>query len=246
MRKEKIIKIAGLNLGIAVLDTIIFSPGLLGIQIRGTSILGTAFGVTAALMSVVIFVYGNYKLLIEKEKAIPASEIKTSEDCIDALKQCYDKKTFEKDIDNILEQIERLGNKKETIQDILLQKFNSSEMSYSKFERTVLDIEGIFYMNIKSIINKLNAFDEDDYNRIRKENGKRELSKEFLQTKMNIYSEYILFIKNAVEDNEEILLKLDKLLLEISRFNSLEDGEIENMSAMKEIDELINKTKLYK
>lgn len=46
MRKEKIIKIAGLNLGIAVLDTIIFSPGLLGIQIRGTSILGTAFGVT--------------------------------------------------------------------------------------------------------------------------------------------------------------------------------------------------------
>lgn len=240
------IKILGLNVGIVVVDTIIFSPGLMGIRIGGTSILGTAFGVTSIFMSIVVFAYGNYKLLTEKEKIIQASEIKTSEDCIEALKQSGDKKTFKKDIDNILEQIERFSNKKETIKDILLQKFNSTEMSYSKFENTVLDIENIFYMNIKSILNKLNAFDEEDYKMICKDNGKKEFSDEIMQTKFNIYNEYISYVRNSVDDNEEILLKLDRLLLEISKFNSMEDGEIENMDAMKEIDELINKTKLYK
>ncbi|MBC7960888.1 MAG: hypothetical protein H7X94_13595, partial [Vallitaleaceae bacterium] len=107
-------------------------------------------------------------------------------------------------------------------------------------------LENVFYTNIKSILNRLYAFDEEDYNRMRNINEQKNFSTEFIQTKMGIYNEYIVFVKEAIEDNEQILLKLDKLLLEISKFNSLEDGEIENMSAMKEIDELIGKTKFYK
>lgn len=242
---EKIIKTLGLNIGIAVVDTIIFSPGLLGIQMGGTSTFATAFGATAIFTSVIVFVFGNYKLLIEKEKIIQASEIKTAEDCIDALEQNYSKRTFEKDIATILEQIETFQKKKKTIKESLLQKFNSTEMSYSKFDGVILDIENVFYINIKSIINKLNAFDEKDYNRIMKNGAEKKFSGEFIQTKMSIYKEYISFVKNAIEDNEQIILKLDKILLELSKLNSLENGKIENMSVMKEIDELINKIKLY-
>lgn len=71
-------------------------------------------------------------------------------------------------------------------------------------------------------------------------------SVEFIRAKMNIYNEYISFVKNATEENEQILLKLDKLLLELSKFNSLEIGEVDNMNAMKEIDELTAQTKYYK
>ncbi len=246
MRAEKIMKIAGLNVGIAVADIILFSPGLLGLQLGGASVLATAFGATAILMSGVVFVYGNYKLLPGKEKLLQTSEIKTPLDCINALQQNYGKKTFLKDIAVILEQIKRFQKKKETIKDILLQKFSSTEMSYSKFQGAILEVENVFYINIKSILNKLNAFDEEDYNSMRKDNAQTKFSKEFIQAKMSIYNEYISFVKNSIEDNEEILLKLDKLLLEISKLNSLEDGEIESMIAMKEIDELINKTKFYK
>jgi hypothetical protein len=243
MRAEKILKIAGLNIAIAIIDIIIFSPGLLGIKMGGTSIFATAFGATALLMSGAVFVYGNYKLLFAAEKIIiHTNEIKTADDCINALEQNYGKGTFSKDIDTILEQIERLVKKKETIKVILLQKFDSSEMSYLKFQGSVKDVENIFYINIKSILNKLNSFDEEDYNRVRK-NKQTEFSREFIQKKMSIYDEYISFVKNSIEDNEQILLKLDKFLLEISRFNSLADGDIEN--AMKEIDELIIKTKFY-
>ena len=67
-----------------------------------------------------------------------------------------------------------------------------------------------------------------------------------MKEKREIYREYISFIRSSIEDNEEILLKLDRLILEVSRFNSLEEGELEDMSAMKEIDNLIDKTNLYR
>ena len=241
---EKIIKILGLNVGIGVVDTILFSPGLLGIGIIGAGAFEMAFGATAALMSIIVFAFGNYKLIVEKEKIISSNEIKTADDCIDALNQNYDKRVFEKDITTILEQIEMFQKKRGTIKQVLLSKFEVTEMSYSKFEGVISDLENVFYMNIKSIVNKLNAFDEKDYNRIRKD-GEKKFSKEFVNTKMCIYSEYISFVKNATEDNEQIILKLDKILLELSKLNSLEDGKIEDMSVMKEIDDLIEKIKLY-
>ena len=90
-QKSKVIKILELNIGIAIIDTIVFSPGLLGIAI-GAGAFATALGVTTIFMSIVIFGYGNYNLLIEKEKTIQVSEIKTAEDYIDVLNHNYDKR----------------------------------------------------------------------------------------------------------------------------------------------------------
>jgi hypothetical protein len=53
-------------------------------------------------------------------------------------------------------------------------------------------------------------------------------------------------VERATRDNEEILLKIDKMLLEISRYKSLEDGDVGNMPAIKEMDELIKNANLYK
>jgi len=63
--------------------------------------------------------------------------------------------------------------------------------------------------------------------------------------KKNIYKEYFIFVKNAIEDNEEIIVKLDALLLEISKHSTIEAGEIENMKEIKEMDELIKKSRYY-
>lgn len=246
MGTDKIIKLAMLNIGIAIFDIVLFSEGFMHIEVGGTSVFETAVGVTTMIMSVLIFAYGNYSLLSAKKARIQEREINSLEECINALKKHNIKKTFANDISIILEQTQRFSKKKQTIKEMLLQKFNSGEMSYSKFDGSVTGIETVFYMNVKSILNKLSAFDEEDYNRIRVQRAQNNFSEEFMQTKLNLYNEFITFIKDAIEDNEQILLKLDKLLLELSRFSSLEDGEIENMSAMLEIDELISKTKFYK
>jgi hypothetical protein len=67
-----------------------------------------------------------------------------------------------------------------------------------------------------------------------------------MEEKFEVYSEYITFVKAATEDNEQILLKLDKLLLEISDLNCIEGGQLEQMAGMIEIDNLIKQAKNYK
>lgn len=243
MSTKKILKLACLNIGIVMLNIVLFSPGLLGIQMRGSDVLGIAIGGTAIIMSLVVFAYGNFKLLLQKEKAIQTRDISDLDDCIPALKQAYGKRTFDSSITTILEQIDQLRRKKEKIRSFLLQKFHAIDIGFERFQDTIQDIEYVFYSNIKGVLNKIDAFDEEEYEKIISNDGAARLSPKYVASKQNIYSEYITFVKNALDVNEEILLKLDALLLEISSFDSLEAGEIGNMKEIRELDKLITLNK---
>jgi len=246
MDKDTLIRLLGLNLGIAAANIAVFSPGLLDVDLFGAGALEAAFGSAFLVFSGSGLVYGNYKLLSEPEKAIPIGAKSTKEDYIEALNEHRGLKTFERNIDLLLDQIERLQKKNKTIRDILLQIFNASEISYQKFDAVIAEVENIFFKNIRSIINKLNAFDEEDYNFIKKQRNAGAFSEEIMQEKFKVYNEYIRFVKEATEDNEQILLKLDKLLLEISGLNCIESGKLEQMAGMIEIDNLIKQAKYYK
>ena len=247
MSYKKVLKILILNLTLLLINIILFSPGLLAMSILGVSVLQTAFTLTVIFMSIIIFLVGNYKLInVEAPTIIEATTIDSIEECEEVLRTRLYKNTFMSDIDTILSQLERFNKKKTRIKEILLQKFEITELTYLKFKSTLESIENIIYINTKSIVNKINIFDENEYRLISKKHGSKTFSNELINQKMNIYKEYITYVKEAITDNEEILLKLDKLLLELSNFNSLEIGELENMEAIKEIDDLISKIKLYK
>lgn len=246
MSKNKWIKFLILNGIICLVNIILFSNAFIHLDMSGASALSLALGITVILMSIFVFVLGNYRLLYPKQVLIQTSVMKTLEDCENALRENLNKKTFANDLEIVLEQIRRFQKKKRTIHDILLQKFSQTEMSYQKFQGIITDVENVFLMNIKSILNRINAFDEEDYHHLLRNQGQGTLSQDFIKSKMSIYNEYIAYVKDSVADNEEILLKFDRMLLEISKFDSLEDGEIENMAAMQEIDELIKNAKWYK
>lgn len=246
MKVKRISSLLGLNIEIVMLNIIIFSPGLFNIKIDFINIFQTSIGITIIIMSFIIFIIGNYKILIKEDNEIDISKLDDSEDYIEALKENSSKRVFSKDIDILLEQIERMDKKQEKIDDILLQKFTVNEMSYIKFKKTITEVRDVFYINIKSVINKINIFDEQEYEKIKKDIKNGKLNGKIEEQKKDMFDEYIFFVKDSIEDNEEILLKLDKFLFELSKFNSLEDGELENMSAIKDVDELINKIKFYK
>jgi len=245
MNRKKRIKILILNLGIAAANIITFSPVLLGLELAGSGALETALGSTIIFLSGAGLIYGNYKLFV-LEKVIPPNKNSTVEDYIEALNMHRGLKTFEVTVDLLLDQIERLQKKNKTIRNIILQIFSASEISYRKFDAVIAEVEKIFFMNSRSILNKMNAFDEDDYNFIRKKYEAWAFSQQFMEEKFKVYDEYIVFVKAATEDNEQILLKLDKLLLEISGLNSIESGQLEQMAGMVEIDNLIKQAKYYK
>lgn len=246
MDRKNLIKLLGLNLGIAAANIITFSPAFFHVTLWGASALGTAFGSSFIFLSGAGLIYGNYKLLTGPEKVIPTNKKWTVEDYIEALNIHRGLKTFEGTVDLLLDQIDRLQKKNKIIRDILLQIFSASEISYKKFDAVIAEVEKIFFMNIRSILNKLDAFDEDDYNFIRKKYETGAFSQRFMDEKFKVYDEYIIFVKAATEDNEQILLKLDKLLLEISGLNSVESGQLEQMAGMIEIDNLIKQAKYYK
>ena len=248
MEREKQIKALGLNLGIAAADIIVLP------QVIGGGALATAFGgpLAMAFGSAFVFlsgaglIYGNYKLFAEQERAAPNRKIMTAEDYIEELNDHRELKTFDKTIDLMLDQIERLQKKNRIIRDILLQIFSASEMSYKKFDGVISKVEKIFFMNMRSILNKLDAFDEEDYKFISNKRDSGDFSEQFMDEKIEVYNKYITFVKAAAEDNEAILLKLDKLLLELSSLNSVESGQLEKMPGMMEIDDLIKQTTKYK
>jgi len=241
MERERQIKLLGLNLGIAAANIIVLPE----IFVVGSA-LATAFGSAFIFLSGTGLIYGNYKLLAEQKRETPTQKAMTAEDYIEELNNHKDLKTFENTVDLLLDQIERLQNKNKIIRDILLQIFSDSEMSYKRFDAVIAEVENIFYINIRSIFNKINAFDEDDYNFIRNKRDSGDFSAEFMEEKIKVYSEYISFVKAAAENNEQILLKLDKLLLELSGLNSVERGQLEKMPGMIEIDDLIKQTIKYK
>jgi flagellar biosynthesis chaperone FliJ len=245
VKTKKILKIAALNIGIALFNVILFSPGIMNIRLTNSDALSVAIGGTAIFLSLAFFIYGNYTLLFEKTPQIKVSDIKNYQECIVVLNQSYGKKTFDDSITTMKEQVERFNKKKEKIFNMLSQKFNVIDKVYEKFKTTIFDVEYVFLSNIKSILNKISAFDEEDYERLRYDIAQKKFSDEVIASKMNIYNEYINFVKNAIEDNEEIIIKLDALLLEISKHDLLEAGEIDNLKEIKEMDELIKKSKYY-
>lgn len=246
MSKDKLAKLVFLNLSIAIFNIILFSPGLIGIVLVGGSTVCLALGITSILMSILIFIYGNFRLVFECEVIIKTSELTNAEDFMTGLKQHISKKTFEEDILQVIEQIERIEKKIQTICQILLQKFTANELSYIKFKNTIISVQEAFYCNIKNIINKLNAFEEKEYIRIKKKVDDSGLKSDLINAQLGIFNEYILFIQNAIKGNEQILHKLDRLLLEISKLNTFEEGELENLAVVAELEGLIKQIKYYK
>lgn len=246
MSSSRSMKLWGLMAGVVLLNIIILSPGLLGVEIGGESVLETASGVTLLVISLLVLLYGSYVLLFKPPVVTPVKNIKTHEDYIDALHQYRNVKVLEKDIVLALDQLVRIEKKKLTLLDVLSQRFDPTELSYKKFISVIHEVEKLFYLNIRGILNKLSVFDASEFSNFASEQGTAKFSNKLVQEKTELYHAYLAYVAGYLGANEEILLKLDKLLLEISLLNSTEYKDVEDMTCMKEIDVLIQQTKFYK
>jgi len=233
-----------LNSAIVLLNVGLFSNALLGLSLVAGPAISVSFAWAAILISVFAFFKGNSMILNKPETRLLLQNINSLESCNSVFKEAlHNGDLFDENILTNIEQIKRFRRKHTTIKDILLQKFSKNEMSFQKFNGVLQDIENVIYMNMRSILNKIAAFDVDEYEAMQK---KGFFGDDFSKEKMSIYNEYIDFVNNATNTNEDILLKLDKMLLEISRYNSLEDGDIQKLPAIIEMDELIKNANLYK
>ncbi|WP_053376468.1 hypothetical protein [Paenibacillus sp. FJAT-27812] len=246
MDNGRSLKLFGLVGGVAILNTIVLSPGILGVEIGGESVLETASGITLLAVSFLVLLYGSYALLFKAPAAAPVKKIVTREDFIAALNHYRNAKGLKKDISLALDQLERIEKKKLTLSEVLSQRFDQTEISYKKFASVIHEVEKLFYLNIRGILNQLSVFDVSGYASFASQQKSAKFSDKLVKEKNDLYNEYLSYVTGYLGANEEILLKLDKLLLEISLLNSADYRDVEEMPCMKEIDLLIKQTKLYK
>ena len=141
MNSSRSIKLLGLISGVALLNIIMLSPGLLGVEIGGESALETASGVTLLFMSLLVLLYGSYVLIVKPPVVTPVKDIKSHEDYIAALNQYKNVKALNKDILLAIDQLERMEKKRITLLDVLGQRFDQTELSYKKFISVIYEVE---------------------------------------------------------------------------------------------------------
>ena len=244
MSPRKIRQLVILNATIVLLDIALFSNAFFGLSLIKGSTISIVIAWAVVVGSIFSFFKGNLSILNKPETRFLLQNIQSLDGCIDVFEEAiHNGDVFDENILKNIEQIKRFRRKFDTIHDILLQKFSAQEMSFQKFNGVLKEVERVIYMNMRSILNKISAFDVDEYETMLKRGAGDDA---FAQEKMNIYNTYIAYVNDATKTNEDILLKLDRLLLEISQYNSLEDGDVQKLPAMIEMDDLIQHANLYK
>ncbi|MDR2650169.1 MAG: hypothetical protein LBB94_10700 [Clostridiales bacterium] len=236
-------RLVAMNVSLSLLNIVIFSKAFLGLEIFGQSAMVTAFGVMWVFLTIAVFLYGNYKILY----AISPPPAKIADRRFETLESCgillteyisREGKAFDSSLQSIKNQLERMLKKERTITDILLQKFQATELSFNKFQGQIEAVKKILRLNTRSVLNRLYAFDESEYEKPFHSSGRH------FEAKRALLNEYHDFLNQTIDYNEDILLKMDRLILELSKLNDPE--ELNNMDAFQEIDTLINNTKWYK
>lgn len=246
MNSSRLLTLFTLITGVVLLNIFVLSPGLLGVEIGGESVLETASGITLLFMSLLVLLYGSYALLLKPPVVPSVKDIKAHEDYIAALNHYRKVKVLKKDISLALDQLDRIETKKSTLLDVLKQRFDQTELSFRKFNSVISEVEKLFYLNIRGILNKLSVFDASEFSIVASQPKTPLFSNKLAEEKTELYKEYLAYMTGYLGANEEILLKLDKLLLEITLLGSTAYKDVEDMPCMKEIDLLIKQTKFYK
>jgi hypothetical protein len=244
---KKLLKMLSLDIAVLGLLTFCFFNPFFQLGL-GIGAMITAATIAICTTAGAVLLYGNVKILLTDTREPLRLEYSpektfTLDDCERVLSGKHPK-TFERTLQRALEHVRKMKRKKAVITDILLQKFDEGEMSYIKFKTAVENVEKVMCVNMRSMLSRISAFDEEEFNQIRKEAKFR--PSPTMQQSLEIYLEYITFAEKAVEQNEEILLKLDRLLAEVSKFNTIDSTQLGEMSAMQELESLITDTKWYK
>ncbi|MDN3954456.1 hypothetical protein [Sporolactobacillus laevolacticus] len=234
----KIAKLTGLFLGLILLSILLLTT----VFKIGRTVIQSALGVSWLAFVAAMILYIFYRMYYPAGDKKPVSKLQNEEDYVQSLNRYQHSHLFRDDVDTVKHQIERLNRKKSVIRSALSEKFDPSELSYGKFISAVTDVEKTFYINIRNTLNVLMVFDESEYKLI----DDPDISPDIRSQKKDLYDDYLNSINKSINLNEAIIISLDKLLSEISKLNTVEIDDVNQLASMQEMNDLISQTKYYK
>lgn len=217
---RKIVKLMIFNLALVIIFILCFSnKGIgLGFDLGLVGAFKFALSISLTFFGISIFGFVNYKILTTPTKVMyKIDKLETIEDCIMALNQCTKTDpSFKNEISKAIEQLKTLNRRKDSLTELL--QHNDILKDFNFLNKISNDAEIYVFSNVKRIINRLIAFDNQEY-----------LSN---QETYDI-SSHKNYIDNALENNKNILDEYSKLLIDVS--NICDEGQ-------PDIDEIRNMT----
>jgi hypothetical protein len=227
------IKIIIFNVILSAVNILLFSKAFIGLDFDGPP-LEAAFAFTAIFCDVFSFLYVNlnYFFKAPKIKSVP----NTLEDCKETVEEYIkgSSRTFQVELRSVLAKISKFKKKKTAAADVFKERFGDS-LGFEKFFAALVGAEKLITGNIRGLASRLAVFDEDDYAQY----ANRPINK-LTDSRLAVFDEVKSFVHKTLENNEEILFALDRLVLEISKLD--EAGDLD----LSEVESLINNAKLYK
>jgi len=241
------LKLIGLLLAVIVVNIIVLSPGFLGVDLTSDSPLEKSAALTLLILSGILVIYASYRFVFKQpdNKILLRETEAVEQDAQQALVQYRQHKLFSMEVQHALDQLHRMKQKKLALLDLLSQRFQPSELSYSRFLGVISAVEQLFNNNIKGLISKLRGSELSGLSTV-DQRMQRMLSPRVTQQKQQLRKEYTDYVLGYISSNEEILIKLDQLMLETTRLGTTDYRELDDMPCMQEIDQLIKQTKYYK
>lgn len=224
------------NLAAAIFGILFLTLFLL--QLSRKAILAAILFLILFLLVVAAAIYGNMKLFGPKKDIVyKEGQLKTTQDYQNALYN-MNPKCFQQQIQTSASQLQRLDDKLIHLDNALKAYFGGSQISYSKYKRAIEGLDALYLDNLQKLMNRISVFDYAGYTSLL--SAQKEYTPEFAP-----YTASIEYVNQKVDDNEKILASLDHLLLEVAKLDDTTLA-LEDLSAMREIQELIENTKLYK
>lgn len=236
----KYIKLGVLNILIALLFVILYSPGLIGLRPSDASILRAGLSIIFFLLLLGAFIIGNYCLIRTRvHKKIISENVNNTEQAISILKTYKDGRYFGSIASTEIEQLRRLEKSIERAKDTINSKFTPSSMSWEKYFEVVDACGCSAIRNVISMANRMQLFDEKEYERLQyyKED---DIPDDIQEKQIELYSKNLELIKSAIQLNEQIILKLDTLSMEMGLTPEDSSDQI-----LDEITELTEELKYY-
>lgn len=238
-RQKTYIKLILLNLGIVLVNVICFSPAFVGLSFSGDNALETAFAAALIVLSLLLCIFLNFKILTSDnlKHDYNIQTVSGNDDYIGILKKFQRIAFYSVEVSSLIDQIERFERKESKFNNILYQKFQNDEINKNIFLDVSNEAHSIFIKNVKRLVNLFSIFDEEEYNEFLK---KREgIPKE----KRALYNENLNDVRHILNENENILLNVDKLINETTRFgDSVEDTKLDEKS-LKKLEDITNSMK---
>ena len=243
--KHKGLKILLFNLALSAGCIFLISSGFIGFNPSAESAFKRIMFYVVVLAALALFIGVNYRILVpsKKVKLIDKKEVKSPKDYIKSLEELAYKKEFENQLSVLIGQIKRISPKQASLNVILEQNFDKTELTYIKFKTTIDEVIGLFYENIKKAVNRIGVFDEQEYRKLL--NNELNLPDDSKELKIKIYGEHIAYVDGIIRQNEDIITLLDNLMLEISKLDDINGKSMENIQILAEMRELIKNTKYY-